>query len=394
MEIRVQQGDITSASADAIVVNLFEGVTSAGGATGAVDSAMGGAICGLISAGDVRGKLGEFTLVHSLGRLAAPRVVVAGLGKSGDFSYEKIRNLSADLARYLRGQRLQKVAVVAHGAGIGGLEPERCTEAIAEGTLLGLYRFLRHKKAEDEPELESVTIIEQDASKLGALERGVETGRIMAEATNFARDLANEPANYLTPTEMAEQARRLAAATPGLECEVFGPDWMREKRMGSLLGVAAGSVEEPRFIVLRYAGGAPNEKPVALVGKGITFDTGGISIKPAENMGEMKGDMSGGASVIAAMGANREARAAAERHRRRAGDGEYAQRQRDPAWRRARDDARQDDRGDQYGCGGASRPSGRPRLRAGGGRDRAGRRGNADRRDQRDPGQRRLWRDG
>ena len=303
MEIRVQQGDITSASADAIVVNLFEGVTSAGGATGAVDSAMGGAIGGLISAGDVRGKLGEFTLVHSLGRLTAPRVVVAGLGKSGDFSYEKIRNLSADLARYLRGQRLQKVAVVAHGAGIGGLEPERCAEAIAEGTLLGLYRFLRHKKAEDEPELESVTIIEQDASKLGALERGIETGRIMAEATNFARDLANEPANYLTPTEMAEQARRLAAATPGLECEVFGPDWMREKRMGSLLGVAAGSVEEPRFIVLRYTGGAPNEKPIALVGKGITFDTGGISIKPAENMGEMKGDMSGGASVIAAMGA-------------------------------------------------------------------------------------------
>ena len=123
----------------------------------------------------------------------------------------------------------------------------------------------------------------------------------MADAANFCRDLANEPSNYLTPTEMADRAKALAADT-GLECEVYGPDWMREKGMGGVLGVAAGSAQEPRFIVLRYNGGG-DAKPLALVGKGITFDTGGISIKPAAGMEEMKGDMSGGASVIAAMGA-------------------------------------------------------------------------------------------
>ena len=130
----------------------------------------------------------------------------------------------------------------------------------------------------------------------------------------------------------------------GLECEIYGPDWMREKGMGGVLGVAAGSVQEPRFIVLRY-NGAGDASPVALVGKGITFDTGGISIKPAAGMGEMKGDMAGGASVIAAMGAIARLKPARQRHRHRAGDREHARRHRDQARRRPRDDDRQDDRG-------------------------------------------------
>src|SRR3989304_6205940 len=150
MEITVQSGDISAFGADAVVVNLFEGVTGPGGATGAVDRAMGGAISSLIAAGDVRGKLGEFALIHTLGKIAAPRVVVAGLGKSGEFSVDKVRALSADLARFLRRGRLKHAAVITHGAGIAGLDAEACAQAIAEGTLLGLYRFLRHRKEEEE----------------------------------------------------------------------------------------------------------------------------------------------------------------------------------------------------------------------------------------------------
>ncbi len=301
MQIKVQSGDIAAVEADAIVVNLFEGVTAPGGGTGAVDAAMGGAISDLIASGDIRGKFGEFTLVHTFGRLPSPRVVVAGLGKPADFTVDRVRALSGDLARYLRRQRIKSAATITHGAGIAGLAPEACATAIAEGTLLGLYRFLRHKKSEDDGELETLTIVEHDAAKVPLLERGLEIGRILAEATNFARDMENEPSNYLTPTDMADQAQALADKT-GLQCEIHGPDWLREKHMGGVLGVAAGSTQEPRFIVLRY-NGAGSAKPIALVGKGITFDTGGISIKPAAGMEEMKGDMSGGASVIAAMGA-------------------------------------------------------------------------------------------
>ena len=301
MEIKVQAGDISAVAADAIVVNLFEGVTAPGGGTGAVDAAMGGALSDLIASGDLRGKAGETALVHTLGRLPSPRVVVLGLGKQDEFDVDKVRSLSGDLARYLRRLRVKHVAVLCHGAGIGGLPAEDCAAAIAEGTLLGSYRFMRHKKADDETDIETLTIVEHDASKVGALERGVERGLIMAEQTNLCRDLANEPANFLTPTEMADRAQAMAAET-GLACEVYGPDWLREKGMGGVLGVAAGSAQEPRFIVMRY-NGAGDDRPVALVGKGVTFDTGGISIKPAAGMWEMKGDMSGGASVIAAMGA-------------------------------------------------------------------------------------------
>ncbi len=302
MQVRVASGDISAFTADAIVVNLFEGVDVPAGGTGAVDAAMGGAVKELIAAGDIRGKWGEFTLVHSMGRVPSPRVIVAGLGKSSDFDIDKVRSLSGDLARFLRRNRIKDAAVITHGAEIAGLEAEDCAAAIAEGTVMGLYRFMRHKKPpEDDFDVQSLTLVEHDAAKVESLERGVDRGRILAEAANFCRDLANEPSNYLTPTEMADRAKDLAADT-GLECEIFGPGWMSEKGMGGVLGVAAGSSQEPRFIVLRYNGGG-DAKPLALVGKGITFDTGGISIKPAAGMEEMKGDMSGGASVIAAMGA-------------------------------------------------------------------------------------------
>src|SRR6266480_2404591 len=117
MKIRVQQGDITAFPADAVVVNLFEGVTSPGGGTGAVDRALDGGISALIASGDIRGKLNEFTLIHSQGKVAAPRVVVAGLGKQADFSVDHVRDLSAELARYLRRQRIKTAAVITHGAG-------------------------------------------------------------------------------------------------------------------------------------------------------------------------------------------------------------------------------------------------------------------------------------
>lgn len=301
MKLVVRQGDIATTAADAIVVNLFEGVTSPAGGTGAVDSALDGAISQLIASEDIRGRAGEFTLLHTFGKLPAARVVVAGLGKSSDFNIDKVAETSAELARFLRSNRIHTAATIAHGAGIGGLDAEACAAAIAEGTLLGLYTFNRHKSKDGDKELESLEIVEFDASKVAALQAGVDKGTIIADAVNFCRDMANEPANYLSPTDMANQAQAWAEKT-GLECEIYGPGWMKEKGMGGLLGVAQGSAEEPRFIVLRY-NGAGTEKPIAYIGKGITFDTGGISIKPALDMGDMKGDMAGGASVIAAIGA-------------------------------------------------------------------------------------------
>ncbi|HQW50991.1 MAG TPA: M17 family peptidase N-terminal domain-containing protein, partial [Tepidiformaceae bacterium] len=190
MEIRVTGGDITQAKADAIIVNLFEGVTVPGGGTGAVDSALGGAISQLIAQGDIRGKSGEFTVIHAFGKLPAPRVVVAGLGKQKDFDIDAVRNLAANLARFVRKPGIKTVATIAHGAGIAGLDPDACAQAIAEGAIMGEYRFLKHKAADNERlDLDSLTIVEHDAGTVERMAAAAVRGAIMGVATNLARDL-------------------------------------------------------------------------------------------------------------------------------------------------------------------------------------------------------------
>jgi leucyl aminopeptidase len=302
MEISVRRGDIANYTGKAIVVTLFEG-TAPSGATAAVDQALGGAISQLIKEGEARGKANELTLIHTLGRIPSPRVLVLGLGKAQEFDLDKLRNAIAAAARHLRSLSADSIATVAHGAGARRLNPEACAQAIAEGAVLGLYTFQGHKKKEDdEREISDLILIERETAKLRALRRGVERGRILAEATNWARDLANEPANYLTPTVMAERAKAVAAER-GLECRVLERKDIEKLGMGALLGVAQGSHQPPKFIILHYRGGKEGAASLGLVGKGITFDTGGISIKRSEKMAEMKNDMAGGAAVIAAMSA-------------------------------------------------------------------------------------------
>ncbi|GBD24300.1 Cytosol aminopeptidase [bacterium HR29] len=306
MEIRVEAGDITRAAADAVVVNLFEGVKTPGGGTGAVDRALGGAISETIRLGDLTGKANEFVLLYTHGRIPAPRVVVAGLGKSSEFTIDSVRNLAGKLVRYLRRPGIETVATIAHGAGIAGLPPAACAQAIAEGALLGGYRFTRRKgagtKEENAEGPKRLIIVEHDAAKVPEMQAAVERGRILAEAANFARDLANEPSNYATPTVIAERAQELAREL-GLECEILERADAERMGMGAFLAVARGSDEPPKVIRLAYRGKGGEGYDLALIGKGITFDTGGISLKPAQNMEAMKADMTGAAAVIAAIGA-------------------------------------------------------------------------------------------
>ena len=301
VSVRVESGDLATVAADAVVVNLFEGVTRPGGGTGAVDSALGGQISALIEDSAIRGKVSELTTLFTFGRIPAKRVVVAGLGKREGFDIDSVRTLSANVARALRRAGVERAATIVHGAGIAGLDPGACAQAIAEGTIMGLYRFVRHKRPEEDAnELHELVLVERDSTKVEALRRGVERGVILAEAVNFCRDMANEPSNHLTPSELAARARQ-AADEAGLECQVLDREEMVELGMGGLLGVAQGSVQPPKFIVLHYRGSPTTDNALGFVGKGITFDTGGISIKPAQGMEEMKADMSGGAAVIAAL---------------------------------------------------------------------------------------------
>jgi leucyl aminopeptidase len=301
LEIRVTVGDIAQIEADAIVVNLFEGVEQPGGATAAVDKALEGAIGSLIGRGQIKGKLGEVNIFHTFGKLPARAVAIAGLGKREDFNVDRIRAVTGEFCRALRKMNCRKIATILHGAGIGGIELEASAEAITEGALLGLYGFSKYKKLEYE-NIEEVLIVIRAEEKVPILEQAVGKGKVVAEATNLARDMGNEPANYMTPSQMAETAKEIAGKY-NVEIEVFDREDMEMMGMGALLGVARGSSQPPKLIILSYRGGESPEKTLGFLGKGITFDSGGISIKPSEGMADMKDDMAGAAAVMTAIGA-------------------------------------------------------------------------------------------
>jgi leucyl aminopeptidase len=299
MEIKAATGDITGKKVDVIIVNHYEGLKQPEGVAAAADIALGGAITQLIKQGAIKGRLNEVTMIHSLGRLPASRIVVVGLGRKNKLDTNKIRGTVAETCRYLRGKGIATVAASLPGDGLKNIKPEDAVQATAEGVLLGLYRFLRHitKKENRSKEIKTYTIVGKYKRRM---EEAIEKARILAEAVNWARDIVNEPGNFMTPNDMAGAARELAEQY-GLEVEIFEKEKIQELGMGGLLGVAQGSQQPPKFIVLSYKGSGAGTIDLVLAGKGVTFDSGGISIKPSEGMAEMKDDMAGGASVMAAL---------------------------------------------------------------------------------------------
>ncbi|MDO8472208.1 MAG: leucyl aminopeptidase [Dehalococcoidia bacterium] len=300
MKVSVMSGDIVVNPAEAVVVGLFEGAPAPEGAAAAIDGALKGLISQLMAQGEIKGKLSEVTMLHTMGKLPAPRVAVLGLGKNADLTPDRLRRSVAEACRALRRAGAKKAAFAILGSGAAGIKDEAAVQAITEGCILGLYRFRKYLSSKDPAngELEQVDIVTAESKSMPALRQACEKGTVIAEATNTARNMINEPSNFMTPGEMAEMAKDLAHAC-GLELTILEREQMRRKGMGAILAVAQGSQQPPKFMVLRYSGDPSSEKTLGLVGKGVTFDSGGISLKPSGGMGEMKDDMSGGAIVFA-----------------------------------------------------------------------------------------------
>ena len=304
MKILVEQGGIQTTAADAIIVNLFFGVTHPGGATGAVDRALGGAISEVIAGGDFKGKLGQTVVLYPRGAVTARRVIVVGLGEAAKFNLEAVREAAAAAIKQAQKVGAARTATIVHGGGIGGLDVAAAAQAVVEGSLLALYKYNapRAKKDEDEPvSLDALTLVEFDQSKLGAVEAGAQAGQIIADSVTLARDLVNQPANVASPAAIAETALTVSREA-GLACEVLTDAQMRQEGMGALLAVNQGAAQPAQFVIMKHQPlGTEGQPPVVLVGKGVAFDTGGYSLKPADSMLGMKGDMTGAAAVIAAM---------------------------------------------------------------------------------------------
>ena len=306
MDLRVQQASVTEIETPLLVVNLFEGVTQPGGATGAVDQALGGQISQLIADGEITGEAGTVTVLHNgIGSnghsgLKAKRVAVVGLGKqaaSEQDRFEHARVAAALAARKARELKVESFATIVHGAGSGGMALDTAARATMESSILALYRYEQFKEAtKSRHEVSYCTVVEQDAEKARELERYAQLARLTCDAVMKVRDLSVGPANFVTPTYLAETARQVASEH-GLEITVWGKDELRAHGMNAILAVNKGSAEPPAFVAMKYT--APGAtKTLAVVGKGITFDSGGISIKPADNMEYMRHDMTGAATVI------------------------------------------------------------------------------------------------
>ena len=301
MEITIASGNISEVEADAIVLYMYEEIDHLEGDLAEIDSALEGIISRLLDQGEIKGKPGQITIVHTLGKLPGSRVVICGLGKEDKLNLDIIRNSTAEACRSLEQNNVETVAAVLFGS--SSIPIDKSSQAMTEGALLGTYSFRRHiTKEAEHSNIRQLTIMTHDDNLKYTIESGCEKGTIIAEAAIKARDMVNEPANYMTPTDMATIAMKTGDET-GLEVEILDREEMQELGMGALLGVARGSEQPPKFIVMKHSGGKIPDIEIALIGKAITFDSGGISIKPAAGMEEMKDDMSGGAAVIAAMGA-------------------------------------------------------------------------------------------
>ncbi|HSO26972.1 MAG TPA: leucyl aminopeptidase [Anaerolineales bacterium] len=304
MQVIARQGLIQEIEADAIIVNLFEGVETPGGATGAVDRALDGAISELIAGGDLRGKLGEVAVLYPR-QAPARRVLVVGLGPAAGFDLEAVRRAAATAIKRARELNARKVATIVHGTGTGGLELAAAAQAVVEGSLMALHRYERgpqhvNQVPDLDREIERLTIVEADEAKLPALEEAVRAGEYVVNGVLLARNLVNMPPNQATPTRLAAVAEDISERYD-MRLTIGDRAWAAERHMGAFLAVAKGAGEEPKFIVLEHNAGREDLATIVLVGKGITFDSGGVSLKPVEGMSKMKNDMAGAAAVLGAM---------------------------------------------------------------------------------------------
>ncbi len=299
MKVQVKKGNPAAFRGEAIVVCHFEDSRKLAGAARQLDRSSGGLIGEVMKNGDFTGKHGNVSVLYTRGALPVRRVLLLGLGKKKEFDLDKLRKAFSKAARTARELGLAEFAI-ALDAPQGARSVEDLTEAAVEGALLGLYRFTQYKTsdADNGRDMKGFSIIAETDGDVRGMRAAADRAAIISKAVYFARDLVSTPSNEMTPRDMARRAKD-AVISKNVRLTVLDNRKMEKLGMSALLSVNKGSMEPARFIILEYGGARKAEQPYVIVGKGITFDSGGISLKPADNMEEMKTDMSGGAAVLA-----------------------------------------------------------------------------------------------
>jgi len=299
MQIQLDTQPYASIQADALVTYVFDQENKLDGVLAEIDRAADGHLASLVAGGELSGKPLELVLVHFPGGLAAQRLLLVGAGKPAKFATSDLRKIAGTALRYLKSRGAKKLVFLPREGERG---PE-AAQAVVEGLLAADFESDKYRTEEkNSKEIQSVSLAGFHSGLGTNLAAAIEQGRVIGEAQTFARDLINEPSNRLTPRMLAERAEAMAREA-GLTIDILDERKIAELKMGALIGVAQGSAEPPRVIVVRYTpeNPRPGAPVLGLVGKAITFDTGGISIKPAANMEKMKYDMGGGATMLGVM---------------------------------------------------------------------------------------------
>lgn len=301
MEFQGISGNFLEANVDALAIAVFKGEKPSGGVLKELDKLVSGQISAAIKSEEFKGEVGETSLfrLSPKGKVKASRLLLVGAGEREEVRPSDIGVASGTATRYLRKCNARSIAFSFRG----DTSVDEAAQHAAQGAVTSQFELDKYKTQDRNDKEVSRFLFHSDGAGGGELKRGLSRGQAIGESINLTRDLANEPPNILTPTEMANRAQKMGREV-GLKCEVLDEARMKKMGMGSLLSVSAGSEQPARLIVMRYTPAKSTAKKgelLALVGKAITFDTGGISIKPAEGMEAMKYDMSGGATVIGAM---------------------------------------------------------------------------------------------
>ena len=306
VELKTKNVDVGACKTDMLAVGLFSAAKELDRLNKELDGRLHGAISRLMKLGDFTGKDGTSAVIYGNGRIGAKRVLLVGLGEKKKATLDTLRKAAACAARKSVESKAKTLSLALHRAFGTDFDVSAMGRACGEGTYLGSYRYDEFVADNEDGRLDSLKIelIDPDSATTQNLRKGLSAGVVVGRAQNYARTLANRPANVVNPAQLAAEAKELARGSKTLSCTVFDEKQMAAKGMGGVLAVGSGSQSKPRFIILKYSPAArvPRARPkVALVGKAITFDSGGISIKPSANMDEMKLDKSGGTTVLATM---------------------------------------------------------------------------------------------
>src|SRR5213082_2076708 len=299
MQITLESKPFASIETEALVSYVFEETDPIQGRVAEIDQSAGGLLRKLAKSGELTGKMLEFTLVHAPAGLKAVRLLLVGAGKREQFSSAALRKVSGAALRYLKSRSVKNFAFFVRE----GDASEGSAQAVTEGVLTSDFESDKYKTdKKNDKRIESVSISGYSDAERAAGEKGLTKGRIIADSQNFARDLINEPSNKLSPRILAERAEAMAKEA-GLAVQILDEKKIADLKMGALLSVAQGSVEPPRVMIVTYtpAHPKPGAPVIGLIGKAVTFDTGGISIKPADGMEKRKYDMAGGATMLGVM---------------------------------------------------------------------------------------------